>query len=236
MNKINWLNYWGKKNIWAESALWKKNTEIFYKKTSNILNYDENQKVLEIGSGNGDLAIKISTKVDTIYCLDTSQEFINICKNKISNKKNIKILKLKDDYTDLSFIRNIKFSIIIVNSVVQYYRSQREIIDLIKSVKKIATENAYMLISDIEIDSNKTTSRLKLIYNSLINGYFISLMKMGIKLIIDKEYSNTNKKQNILIINLDKLIQDISIIVKEVTIVNKVLTVNPDRKHLLIQF
>ena len=57
-----------------------------------------------------------------------------------------------------------------------------------------------------------------------------------IKLIIDKEYSNTNKKQNILIVNLDKLIQDISIIVKEVTIVNKVLTVNPDRKHLLIQF
>ena len=173
MNKINWLNYWGKKNIWTDSALWKKNTEIFYKKTSNILNYDENQKVLEIGSGNGDLAIKISTKVDTIYCLDTSQEFINICKNKISNKKNIKILKLKNDYTDLSFIKNIKFSIIIVNSVVQYYRSQKEIIDLIKSVKKIATENAYMLISDIEIDSNKTTARLKLIYNSLINMVFI---------------------------------------------------------------
>ena len=36
MKEINWLNYWNKKNIWTESDLWKKHTEIFFQKTSNI--------------------------------------------------------------------------------------------------------------------------------------------------------------------------------------------------------
>jgi len=40
MDKKNWLNYWNEKNIWIESELLKKNTEIFYQKTSNIFNYN----------------------------------------------------------------------------------------------------------------------------------------------------------------------------------------------------
>jgi len=38
-----------------------------------------------------------------------------------------------------------------------------------------------------------------------------------------------------LIVNLDKLIKDLSIFVKKVTIINKNITINVDRKHLLIQ-
>ena len=61
-------------------------------------------------------------------------------------------------------------------------------------------------------------------------------MKMGLKLIVDKKYSNIQKNQPILIVNIDKLIEDLSGIVKNITIVNEILTVNPDRKHLLVQF
>ena len=84
MTKTNWLNYWDKKNIWTESELWKKNNEIFFQKTSNIFKYNNNQTVLDIGCGNGDFAYKISSKVDQVYCLETSQEYVNICKNKFS--------------------------------------------------------------------------------------------------------------------------------------------------------
>ena len=236
MDKKNWLNYWNEKNIWLESDLLKRNTEIFYQKTSNIFNYNKKHVVLEIGCGNGDLANKISSKVSEIYCLDTSQESINICKNKISKKENVKILKLNNNYTNLSFLENTKFSIIIANSIVEYYRSQVEIIDLVKSVKKIAMKDARFLISNIVVTSDKIKKYPKLIYNSISNGYFVSLMKMGLKLIVDKKYSNIQKNQPILIVNIDKLIEDLSVIVKNITIVNEILTVNPDRKHLLVQF
>ena len=88
---MSWLTYWNKKNIWIDSDIWKKNNEIFYKKTSDIFNYNKKHKVLDIGCGNGDFAKKISNKVGQVYCLDTSQEFINLCKINVSNKNNIKI-------------------------------------------------------------------------------------------------------------------------------------------------
>ena len=44
------------------------------------------------------------------------------------------------------------------------------------------------------------------------------------------------KYQPLLIVNLDKFIRDLSILVNKVTIINENLTINPDRKHLLIQF
>ena len=81
----------------------------------------------------------------------------------------------------------------------------------------------------------KKKSYLKLIFNSLINGYFFSLIKIGLKLIVNKEYSKTKQKQPLLTVDIDKLIQDLSIFVKKITIINENITINVDRKHLLIQ-
>ena len=233
---MNWPVYWNKKNIWADSDIWKKNNEIFYKKTFDFFNYNKNHTILDIGCGNGDFAKKISNKVGQVYCLDTSQEFINLCKINMSNKNNVKILKLNNDYTNLSFLKNIKFSIIIANSVVQYYKSQEEIMNLVKSVKKIALKNAYFLIADMHVISDKKKSYFKLIYNSIINGYFVSLVKMGLKILMNREFRDMVKYQPPLVVDLDKFIKDLSILVNKVTVINENLTIKPDSKHLLIQF
>ena len=234
---MSWTIYWNKKNIWTDSEIWKKNVEYLYKKTFDMFNYNKKHTVLDIGCGNGDFAKKISSKVDRVYCLDTSQEFVNLCKINVANKNNVKIFKLSNDYTNLSFLKNVKFSIIIANSVVQYYESQEKIVDLVKSVKKIALKNAYFLISDIEVISNKKKSYFKLIYNSIIEGHFILLVKLGLTILMDKEYRNMMKYQDVLYVNLDKLIKDLSIFVNKVTVINEKFQIfDLDRKSLLIQF
>jgi len=234
---MSWTIYWNKKNIWTDSEIWKKNVEYLYKKTFDMFNYNKKHTVLDIGCGNGDFAKKISSKVGYVYCLDTSQEFVNLCKINVANKNNVKIFKLSNDYTNLSFLKNVKFSIIIANSVVQYYESQEKIVDLVKSVKKIALKNAYFLISDIEVISNKKKSYFKLIYNSIIEGHFILLVKLGLTILMDKEYRNMMKYQDVLYVNLDKLIKDLSIFVNKVTVINeKFQILDLDRKSLLIQF
>ena len=234
---MSWPIYWNKKNIWTDSEIWKKNVEFLYKKTFDMFNYNKKHTVLDIGCGNGDFAKKISSKVGHVYCLDTSQEFVNLCKINVANKNNVKIFKLSNDYTNLSFLKNVKFSIIIANSVVQYYESQDKIVDLVRSVKKIALKNAYFLISDIEVISSKKKSYFKLIYNTIIEGHFISLMKLGLTILMDKEYRNMMKYQDILYVNLDKLVNDLSIIVNKVTIINeKFQVLDLNRKSLLIQF
>ena len=86
------------------------------------------------------------------------------------------------------------------------------------------------------VTNDKIKKYGKLIYNSVSNGYFVPLMKMSLRLIVDRKYSNFQKNQPTLIVNIDKLIEDLSAFVKNITIVNEILTVNPDRKHLLVQF
>ena len=234
---MSWPTYWNKKNIWTDSEIWKKNVEFLYKKTFDLFNYNKKHTVLDIGCGNGDFAKKISSKVGHVYCLDTSQEFIDLCKIKVANRNNVKIFKLSNDYTNLSFLKNVKFSIIIANSVVQYYESQEKIVDLVRSVKKIALKNAYFLISDMHVVSAKKRPYFKLIYDSIIEGHFISLMIIGLKILMDKEYRDMMKYQPILHVNLNKLIKDISIIVNKVTVINeKFQVLDLDRKSLLIQF
>jgi len=234
INKINWLDYWNKKNVWTNSSLWKKNSEIFYKKTSRILQYDKKQKVLDIGCGSGDLINKILDQVEQIYCLDTSEEYINICKIKFSTKKNVTVIKLGKNYTDLSFLKNIKFSIIIVNSVLQYYKSQDEVINLIKSIKSIASVNAKLLIADLHVVTNIRKSYLSLILNSIINSYFWPLVKMNFQLMFNKTYSNTEKSQSLLFVDFDKLVKNISSFTKKVNVIHDNITVNVGRKHLLV--
>ena len=106
--KKNWINYWNQKNIWTESDLWKKNVKVFLNETSHILNYNKKSIVLDIGCGNGDYANELSSKVDQIYCIDVSEEYVNSCKVRFSNNKNIKVLKLSDDYTNLLFLKENK--------------------------------------------------------------------------------------------------------------------------------
>ncbi len=234
---MSWPIYWNKKNIWTNSEVWKKDVEFLYKKTFDMFNYNKKHTVLDIGCGNGDFAKKISSKVGHVYCLDTSQEFVNLCKINVANNNNVRIFKLSDDYTNLSFLKNVKFSIIIANSVVQYYETQEKIVDLVRSVKKIALKNAYFLISDIQVISDKKRSYFKLIYDSIIEGHFISLIKLGLTILMDKEYRNMMKYQPILHVNLDKLINDLSIFVNKVTVINeKFQVLDLDRKSLLIQF
>ena len=60
-------------------------------------------------------------------------------------------------------------------------------------------------------------------------------MKMGLKLITNKLYSKTNKYQKVLIVDFEKLINDLSFFVKEVAEIKEHITVNVNRKHLLIK-
>ena len=101
--KKNWINYWNQKNIWTESDLWKKNVKVFLNETFHILNYNKKSIVLDIGCGNGDFANELSSKVDKIYCIDVSEEYVNSCKARFSNNKNIKVLKLNDDIPTYHF-------------------------------------------------------------------------------------------------------------------------------------
>ena len=235
MKKNLWLDYWDKKNIWTNSYLWKKNSKIFYKNTTKIFKYNKKMNILDIGCGNGDIAEKISKKVNQVFCVDISKEYVKICKKRFKKNKNIHVKLIKGNYTNLSFLKKKNFSIVLCNSVVQYYNSQKEIIDLVKSVKKIVNKNCYFLISDIEVLGYKK-NYVKLFLNGLFHGYFLSLIFMTINLFLYKDYKKTEKKQKLLIVDYKKLIKKLKNIVSEIKLIDENLTANIGRKNILLRF
>ena len=67
---------------------------------------DDNKKmnILDIGCGNGDIAEKISKKVNQVFCADISKEYVKICKKRFKKNKNNHVKLIKENYTDLSFL------------------------------------------------------------------------------------------------------------------------------------
>jgi ubiquinone/menaquinone biosynthesis C-methylase UbiE len=83
----------------------------FRHRFSSLLHYDSQDIILDIGSGPGYLAAFLKDRVKEIHCLDTSQRYLEMCKDKLVGHNNVFVYKLNEDnYTDLSFLKDKTFS------------------------------------------------------------------------------------------------------------------------------
>jgi 2-polyprenyl-3-methyl-5-hydroxy-6-metoxy-1,4-benzoquinol methylase len=141
----SWIDFWKSENI-ADEDVSRLNMEIFIQATYPIMKYNNNDIILDIGSGYGHLSEALKSEVKEIYGIDISQKFLEICKKKYSQYDNLHFRKLDpNNYTDFSFLNGHHFSKIVCLSVIQYYKNQDELENLIKSVKKIASKGAKFL-------------------------------------------------------------------------------------------
>ena len=229
----NWINYWSKKNIWSSSPLWQKNSIILYNFSQKKFSL-KNKKILDIGCGSGELIENILNDTKYISGVDISKNYVSICKKKFSQYKNIKINLFKKNYKSLNKL-NKKFDIIFCNSVVQYFTNENQIIDLIRSVKKVSTKGTKFLISDI-MDKNENKNYIKFILYSFVRGYFLSLMYQAIILFLNPKYRNLENDYKLLEIDTKKIKKKINKLCKKSVIIEEPITINVNRKHLLIEF
>lgn len=148
--------------------------------------------------------------------------------------KNIFIKLYKDNYKNL-YKMNKKFSFIFCNSVVQYFSNKNEIIELVKAVKKTSIKGTKFLISDI-MDIKEKKNLFRFIFYSFLRGYFFSLIKHYFILILNPEYRKLEIKYKLLRVDTHKIIKEIKPLCKKVKIIYTPLTINVNRKHILIEF
>tara|TARA_B100000963_G_scaffold2932_1_gene2256 strand:+ start:157 stop:855 length:699 start_codon:yes stop_codon:yes gene_type:complete len=229
----NWIDYWSKKNIWSSSTLWHKNSIILY-------NYSQkkfllkNKRILDIGCGSGELIEKVLNDTKFIYGVDISKNYVSICKKKFSQHKNIKIKLFKKNYKSLNKL-NKKFDVIFCNSVVQYFTNETQIIELIRSVKKVSTKGTKFLISDI-MDKNENKDYLKFILYSFARGYFLSLIYQATILFLNPKQRKLENDYKLLEIDTKKIKNKINKLCKKSVIIEEPITINVNRKHLLMEF
>jgi 2-polyprenyl-3-methyl-5-hydroxy-6-metoxy-1,4-benzoquinol methylase len=233
MNK-NWISYWTKKNIWSSSNIWKKNSEIYYNEIKKIFFFKTKINILDIGCGTGELIENLANQTTKVYGADVSDIYIKICKKKFKENNKIIIKKFKNNYKKLYQIDK-KFSFIFCNSVVQYFSDENEIIELVKSVKKISNKGTKFLISDI-MDIKEKKNLFKFVLYSFLRGYFLILVKQYFILMINPKYRVLEAKYKLLHVDTHKLANKLNPLAKKISVIDIPLTINVNRKHLLVEF
>ena len=170
--------------------------------------------------------------------LDTSTRFVAECKKNCQKHPNVQVLKLGDDYIDLSLIPE-KFSLMICASVIQYYKDLEEIVALIQSASAQALPSAVLLITDIPMKRN-FFQLLNDIFDSIIlgfrNGYLGTLFKATLTCLPEIfRYQKVSKK----IRNQEFSYQDLESIIQKSgcqgTILSNPLSIHAKRPGLLIE-
>jgi ubiquinone/menaquinone biosynthesis C-methylase UbiE len=234
-NMENWVDFWSAKNISSEKIS-KVNMDIFIKASERILGYEEEDVVLDIGSGFGYLASFLKHRVREIHCLDISEWFVDVSTKRLSQEKNVFSHKLDPkNYTDLSIVRDKRFSKIICLSVIQYYKNVGEVESLIEEVRRVAAPGAKCLIADIPTDTKVYTGAWPIMKAGFSKFMFLEVMKALIKHRISK-YHELRSNIGLLVLSKERLNGLIKKLDVDAEVISSPMTVNMGRSHILINF
>lgn len=204
--------------------------------TDQLLNYNNQDIILDIGCGPGYLEAFLKDKVKEMHCLDISEHYLDICRKKFNLNQKLFFYKLdKENYTDLSFIQTKKFSIIICLSVIQYYKNISEVEKLIKEVQRVALPGARFLIADILTKTGMFSD----IWGALRAGFSEKHLLETLKVMFRARfsaYSKTRSSAGVLSLSTDELNKLINKLKLNAEVLSTRLTFQGNRKHLLIRF
>tara|TARA_B100000767_G_C19374288_1_gene373213 strand:- start:53 stop:418 length:366 start_codon:yes stop_codon:yes gene_type:complete len=121
--------------------------------------------------------------------------------------------------------------------VIQYFsnENENEIIELVKSVKKVSRKGTIFLILDV-IDVKEKKNLFKFIFYSLLRGYFFLLVKQLYVLRRNPKYRLLEAKYKFLHVDIHKLAKKLKPFSKKVKVIDFPFIINVNRKHILIKF
>ena len=230
----NWIKYWDKENIISDN-IWIKNNLYFYKNSLDIIDYFDEDIVIDIGSGKGFFAELIVNKVKELYLIDTSKNSINFCKKKFKKYNNVFFNVLDpEDYTNFDFMKTRPNKIFVI-SVIQYYKSLSDVKALINNCKKISNpNNGVLFIADIPLDNNMLKDVFNIMYSSVILGTFFDTILFFMKSFFGnyRKTRNTINIRTYSIIELQDLLEEMNLNYK----IYKGITNVKGRISILINF
>jgi ubiquinone/menaquinone biosynthesis C-methylase UbiE len=231
-----WIEWWSTENV-VSAATWQRNMDVFIKATDSLLAYSREDTLLDIGCGPGYLAACLKDRVREIHCVDTSQRYLDTCKEKVAGEKNVFVHKLDEhNYTNLSFLPANTFSIIICQSVVQYYAGVSEVERLIQEVRRIALPGARFLIADIPVSMSLMWQLYGLITGAFKEKRLWEVCGMIVRIVATTKHRNAYLSSGLLTFS-DEILRGIVRKHKlDAELLSRRLTVNANRRHLLIRF
>ncbi|MCF6442983.1 amino acid adenylation domain-containing protein [Pseudoalteromonas luteoviolacea] len=118
-------------------------------KTVERINSVGASRILEIGVGTGMLLYGYADRCDKVVALDLSNKAISNIRAHTESQGWDHVEAYVGDASNLTFLKEQQFDLIIINSVVQYFPSDTYFIELIKNLRGYLSHNSSLLIGDV---------------------------------------------------------------------------------------
>jgi len=229
-----WLDFWQKKNEFDQSMA--TNYAYFLARVERYVTLTRETRVLDIGSGPGNLADAWHARVGELHGLDISKRYNEIARAKHVQHPNVHFHDIAaEDYLNFSPVTGRQFDVIVVMSVVQYYRNAAEVEQLLANIKAVAAPGAKALVCDLIVEEGVLGDVLSILGRSLRQGKLLSMLRLLVQLRFS-EYYTIRQKDGFLIIPPRDWLAMCKRLGLNAHFVEEPLTMQQERKSLLIQF
>ena len=229
-----WLDFWQQENEFDDSM--SANYAYFLARVEKYVTLSKSQRVLDIGSGPGNLEDAWHDRVAEMHGLDISKRYNEMARAKHRYHPNVYFHDLcADDYLNFNVIAGRRFDVIIVMSVVQYYRDASEVKQLLAAIRNVAAPGAKALICDLIVEENTLKDIWSIVTKSFRQGQLLSMLKLLVRLRFSSYY-NIRQQNGFLVIPEQEWLTICRQLGLNATFVPEPITMQQERKSLLIQF
>ena len=212
------------------------NYAYFLARVGNYIPLPQTARVLDIGSGPGNLEDAWYDKVAEIHGIDISKRYNEIARDKHTDHPNVFFHDLDpNDYLNFSPILGKRFDAIIIMSVVQYYRSAAEVEHLLKVIKQVAAPGAKALICDLMVGGSALGDIFSVLTRSIKQGQLLSTLNLLFRLRFSSYY-NVRKANGFLVLSEREWLNICGRLGLKAEFIREPLTMQQERQNLLIQF
>ncbi|MBC7570402.1 MAG: methyltransferase domain-containing protein [Spirosoma sp.] len=229
-----WLDFWQTENEFDESM--SANYAYFLAHVETLVSLTSGTRVLDIGSGPGNLEDAWYNRVAELHGIDISERYNALARTKHADHSTVFFHDLPaDDYLNFSVVAGRQFDLVIVMSVVQYYRNANEAMQLLANIKQLAAPGAKALICDLIVEEGVMGDVLSILGRSLRQGQLLTMLKLLFRLRFS-DYYEVRKQNGILVIPESVWLAGCKRLGLNARFIAEPLTMQQERRNLLIEF
>lgn len=228
----NWSDFWRHKNEFDDSM--QINYQYFLQRLKKYVTPNQASVVLDIGSGPGNLEDAWFDKVKEIHGADISERYNAIAREKHKDHENVFFHDLSvTDYLNFSMLEGKKFSLIIVMSVLQYYNSKEEVVQLLRNIRQLAAPGAKIFLCDIIVQHSMMKELLQVLFEYFRAGKLFSALSLFFRLRFSSYYQ-FKKNNGFLMLSVEEWNEILGQLQLKAVFLSEPLTLQKSRKNIMI--
>lgn len=228
-----WMGFWNSQDA-IDDAYWERHIRHFLDQARDALDLGPDDVVLDIGAGTGHFAQAIAAQVAEVHCLESSARYAQECRRRLEGTPNAFVHQAPPGRPGGFPRASRPYSVVNCLSVIQYFDSPDDFEAMLAGLREVAAPGARLLVGDIRIRGSLLSDFAGSIAGGLRSGLLQEKLRLMWRL-FRSDYRSARKAQ-LLDYSEDELLRAARRQGLDACFVDRPLTMNATRRHLLVRF